>query len=214
MALSGWRDRKRKGNSNIFNWDTLVQSKAIRKKTYLAIPDTIMLDSPEIHLMAVARNEPFIISNILYGITCTDKMEAKLQAMWLNSTPALVFYVINQTGGLGGGLSRLKIKYWSKFKLININNLISTERTSILRAWDEFSTIENKNLNTQLEERKQRMRFDKAILKIFGWGEDELDYELPRIYDALKSEISRPATRAGREIRKNKKQKKLDGFSD
>ena len=172
-----------------------------------------MLDSPEIHLMAVARDEPFIISNSFYGVTCADKTEAKIQAMWLNSIPALIFYVINQTGGFGGGLSRLKIKTWSKFRLINTKNLLSNENASILQAWDEFSKVKNKCLYDQLEEKTQRIRFDKAILKVLGWEEGELDNELPKIYEALKSEIIRPAARAGRERRNKKVQNQLDSFS-
>jgi N-6 DNA Methylase len=193
--LSTWSERK--DRSQMFSWKELVVNNVRGCRTQLAVPDKLQLDSPDAFLLATYREEPFVITNMLYGITTTNSGDAALQALWLNSIFTIAFFALRQSGALAGGLTRLKISDWVQHRLLDVEKLTDEDRKLLGAVFKELRRLPMKNFTDQLSGDPHRVKIDSALLQVLGFTEREARELLPDIYSAVKAELSRASERLG-----------------
>lgn len=192
-SLSTWSERK--DRSQMFSWKELVVNNVRGCKTRLAVPDKLQLDSPDAFLLATYREVPFVITNMLYGITTVDTEDAAVQALWLNSILTIAFFALRQSGALAGGLTRLKISDWVQHRMLDIEKLTDADRKMLSAVMKDVRRSPMKNFLDQLSGDPVRMKIDSAMLQVLGFTQKEARELLPDIYSAVKSELSRASER-------------------
>jgi hypothetical protein len=97
--------------------------------------------------------------------------EAKIQVLWLNTTPGLI-HSLSLHQDSKGGFVQIKKEVPGNLLLIDIDKLTSEQRRELLNLAEKFSNIKMPRLKQQFELalKKQRPRFelDKAFLEVFG----------------------------------------------
>lgn len=74
--------------------------------------------------------------------------------------------------------------------VLNPSNLLDHQRKVLLKTFDEVKNVEFPSLLEQLEyKHPARKKIDKAILKMLGFEEDEIEKLLGYLYPALHREI-------------------------
>jgi hypothetical protein len=200
-ALSGWS--KRKDLDQMFSWKELVVDQVRSKKTRLAVPDKLQIDSPDAFTLSTYRTRPFVVTNMLYGIDVSDEKEAAYQALWLNSVATLSFFVLRQGGALAGGLTRLKLSDWTQHRLLDIKQLSEDDKKALDSVLSKLARKPLKSIVDQLKADSDRKAIDTAILGVLGFNAEEIEKMLPAIYSGLLSDMARPSARiAGTEERK------------
>lgn len=198
-SLSSWSERKNKADSRMFSWKEIIIDPVRQSMTRLAVADALQQNSPDAFVLAVASDEPFAITNMQYGLTCQDAKEARFQALWLNSVVTHAFFATHQTGGLAGGLTRLKISEWRKHPILKVADLDSNDVKLLSAAWMEVSRRPLPSIMDQLRDPSVRIDMDRAILRVMGFTEKEANALLGEFYPALLAEIGRISERLGQE---------------
>lgn len=195
-ALSGWSERKNKSETATFHWKDLVVDPVRASMTRLTIADAIQQNSPDTFVLAVAKREPFAITNLQYGVNTHDAADARAKALWFNSVATQIFFATHQTGGLAGGLTRLKISEWEKHRMLDTRRLTDEDRNILESAWNDGAHRPLKAI-LELETDRSRLELDVAVLRALGWPEKEARARLPEVYRALATEIHRITARLG-----------------
>jgi hypothetical protein len=185
----------------------LVVKKARGKTTYLAVPDKLRFDSPNAYVLATHRKKPFVITNMLYGITTKESSStegvsstmARYEALWLNSVATLAFFAMRQSDALVGGMSRLKISDWVRHPLLDTAKLNEDDRKLLDDTLSALGRKPLRPLKDQLRSDPDRVRLDTAVLRVLGFTEEEIRGLLPELYDAIREEILRPSRRVAKE---------------
>jgi hypothetical protein len=211
-SLSSWSERKNKADTRVFSWKDLVIDPATSCMARLAVADAIQQNSPDVFVLAVASDRPFAITNMQYGIACEDAQEARFKGLWLNSVVTHAFFTIHQTGGLAGGLTRLKISEWRQHPMLKIAGLSDEDAKLLSSAWKEVSRRQLPPISEQLRNPTVRSELDHAILNVLGFDETEADDLLAEVYPALLAEIGRISERLGKEDPKDSGQTRLGDF--
>src|SRR5207245_1682993 len=111
--------------------------------------------------------------------------EARWQALWLNSSATLAFFLLHQSDALVGGFSRLKKSDWDRFYLLDVDKLDQTDKRSLEEAWQKLSRVQWKPIREQLAGDSDRARLDSVVLRVLGLNNDEIGGLLPRLYKGL-----------------------------
>lgn len=213
-SLSSWSERKNKADSQTFSWKALIIDPVGKCMTRLAVADALQQNSPDAFVLAVASGEPFAITNMQYGVACRDAEEARLKALWLNSVVTQVFFAIHQTGGLAGGLTRLKISEWRQHPMLKVADLDSDDVRALSTAWKQVSRRPLPSISEQLREPSVRIEMDRAVLRVLGFTEKETSALLDEVYPALLAEIGRISERLGQDSAPDTGQTQLGDFEE
>jgi hypothetical protein len=118
-----------------------------------------------------------------------SKDELKILCSYFNSIITLVQILLYKSETQGDYFELMKSD-WSIIKIIDVDKLTQLERKMLLELFNRISNIEFPSILEQLEKRFwARVELDKTILKILGFYDEEIDYWLPKVYDAIVEEL-------------------------
>jgi len=165
-------------------WKEKVEARA----SNFLIARRFVLPAPGLSVLAFYSDKPMVGVD-MWSIKGLSNEEAKLQALWFNSTINLLQVYLLRTLD-----TWMKIHDYTlnEFVSINTGKLTQKERKELLRLFDQFGNTELPSILTQLKQRHDlRMRLDMAFLKIFGYNETDARRLLDQIYAILSEEIIR-----------------------
>jgi len=165
-------------------WKEKVEARA----SNFLIARRFVLPAPGLSVLAFYSDKPMVGVD-MWSIKGLSNEEAKLQALWFNSTINLLQVYLLRTLD-----TWMKIHDYTlnEFVSINTGKLTQKERKESLRLFDQFGNTELPSILTQLKQRHDlRMRLDMAFLKIFGYNETDARRLLDQIYAILSEEIIR-----------------------
>mgnify|MGYP000105982843 CR=1 FL=1 len=147
---------------------------------------------PTIGVIAAYSDEP-IISQVAWTIPLNAE-EAKIQALWLNSTPGLLHFLSMRQDSKGGFI-QLKKKLLGELLVLNSDFISAKHRRDLVKTFDTIADIKLPDLSRQLKDainrKGVRYQVDRAILGIFGVDieSDERSWNLlQKIYEELRNE--------------------------
>jgi ferredoxin-type protein NapH len=164
------------------NWKQNVEEKA----TNFLIARRFVLPAFDLSALAFYSDNP-IVGVDMWSIKGLSDEEAKLQTLWLNSTPNLLQVHILQTRDTRKGIHDYKLR---EFNFLNTNKLSQTQRSELMNLFREIGTAELPSILTQLENKYPlRLRLDLTILRILGYDEAEASRILNQLYPLFADEI-------------------------
>ena len=162
----------------------------------LVLPDKLNLSSPNTFIVSAYSDKAFLPSNMFYLYYTKNKEDAKIFSLYFNSIVSIAQFVLNRPETLGAYF-RMRIEDWKKVYVMNVENLKNEEKAYLIEVFEKLKNIEFPSIIEQLENRFwARVELDKSILKILGFSDKEIDYWLPKVYDAIVKEL-----KAMREVR-------------
>jgi type I restriction-modification system DNA methylase subunit len=130
----------------------------------------------------------------MWSIAGISEAEAKILALWFNSVLTLLSIIVRRTETRGA---------WMKFHeymlkdswILNPKTLSSDDRKLLLTLFDTIKDTPFPSILEQLRTRfAPRVEIDKAILKILGFNDEEVNQLLDYLYPALANEIQQLKT--------------------
>lgn len=171
---------------HIATWKLYVKARLGR----LIVLRKFDLSAPGTKLFAFYSSDP-AASGDLWGIAGLKDEDARVLAVWLNSTPNLLQMFLKRTETRGAWMkidvSALKDSY-----VMNPRALTAGERKSILRTFRKVSTQRFPSLLDQLRKRfAPRSEMDRAVLRALGFRITETEEIMTSLYSGLADEIGR-----------------------
>jgi hypothetical protein len=142
-------------------------------------------------LFAWYSKTPMAGYSLVLNITGLDDEDAKILALWFNSTMNALQIYIERIETRGAWMAFRKYVMSSLF-VLDPSNLSDQERKTILKTFDEVRDVEFPSFLEQLEYGHPiRKKIDTVILKMVGFKREEIKNLLDYLYPALHKEISR-----------------------
>jgi len=125
----------------------------------------------------------------MWSIQGISDDDAKILSLWFNSTLNLLALLIYRTETRGAWM-KLHEYAMNEMQLLDPKKLKKYERDRLLQRFD---TIKNVSFPSILEQLKgkfpPRVEIDRAVFRVLGFGDDEIDHILDYLYPALANEI-------------------------
>jgi hypothetical protein len=138
--------------------------------------------------------QPFAASKMMYCVRDVSDSDAKILALWFNSTLNVLQVLLEriETGGAYIGLSKYSLL---DSYILNPSKLSREQKDSILNLYERIKAVEFPSLLKQLENRfPARVEIDKLMLGVLGFGGDEINRLLDYLYPVLANEIQQLKT--------------------
>jgi len=170
---------------NMATWRSYLKSRLanllISRRFNIAVPGT--------KLLAFYSQTPTTGQN-LWSIRGLNEDEAKIQALWFNSTFNLLHVYLNRTESEGPWMEINEYSLGEGY-FLNLDAFTRQQKTHLLETFEKVGKKECPSILDQLGRKPQsRVEIDKAIMKGLGADESTADSFLASIYDLLFEEIS------------------------
>jgi predicted DNA-binding transcriptional regulator len=158
-----------------------------RKKAHLLFARRLYLSSPGTCLLAFYSDEPTIGVD-LWTLRNLEQTEAKVLALWLNST-LNILQLLYLGVACEGPWMKLHDYMFNKLLVPDPNKLTKRDVTQLLKVFKKVRNVTFPSVSEQLKkESEARKSIDKIWLKILGYKGDP-DKLLKRLYDSTFKEI-------------------------
>ena len=150
--------------ANFSEWEKIT----MRKSSKLAFVRRFNLAGPKMKVCAIVSNEEFTPTQTLSIITGISDEEAKINALWMNSTLHILQMVVERVETEG---SYMELPEWAMKDLfiINTNALTKKQQSSIISLYEKISKIPFPSIMSQLKKEFQiRDDIDELFLDILG----------------------------------------------
>jgi len=174
-----------------------IEWKEIREKvkeigtTHIVIPNRINLSSPNTFIIVPFSEEAITpVGKFFLYRENLSKNELAILTIYLNSICFIVELLLNRTEATGAYFD-IKIADLMNMHKLNLNKIKSSDKESLLKIWNKVSSVELPSILDQFEKRFwARVELDKAILKVLGFSDKEIEDWLPKVYDAIVEELN------------------------
>jgi hypothetical protein len=142
-------------------------------------------------LLGFYSSNPFTGASDMWSIRGLADDEAKVLSLWFNSTINLlqIYLQRKETRGIWMQLDEYALQ---EEQILNLSVLSESEKEFLLQTFNEIKNEDFITLHSQLKNKfPSRVKIDRAILKILGFDDDEIDKILESIYSTLAEDIER-----------------------
>jgi hypothetical protein len=147
-------------------------------------------------LLAYYSSEPTTGQN-LWSLKQVDQDEAKILALWFNSTPNLLQVYLERMETRGAWME-INDGMINDFLLLDIASLDRNEKKLLLDLFEKIGKTELPSILEQLKTKfAPRKEIDALLLQIMGYSDKEADQLLECLYPALANEIEKLKTLMG-----------------
>lgn len=174
---------------NLANSLRLWRQYAQTRQTNFVLIRRFDLSAPGTILFAHHSPSPFAASKMMYCFKDVPENDAKLLALWLNCTLNILQLFLDRIETRGAFIGFSKYALLDE-KILSPLKLNKEQKDIILELYDEIKLIEFPSLLEQLKTKfPPRVAMDRAILRVLGFDNIEVDQVLDRLYPALANEI-------------------------
>jgi hypothetical protein len=168
-------------------WRNYVEEKLSK----LAVAFRFNISAPGTRLFAWYSARPMAGCGVVWNISGLNDDVAKILALWFNSTiNALQIYL--ERVETEGAWMQLHKYVMDKLLVIHPSKLSRKHKGDLLRVFQEVSKIEFPSFIEQLKKKfPARVEIDKAVLRVLGFYEEEINLMINYLYPALAEEIDR-----------------------
>lgn len=127
----------------------------------------------------------------VWNVSGLNEDDAKIFALWFNSTPCLLQLFMGRTETEGPWM-KLNQSQIINSLMPDITELSQAEKKSLVELFDSISMEELPSITEQLRTRNRtRLAIDKGILKLMGYSVTEIETILDKLYTGLGDEIQK-----------------------
>jgi hypothetical protein len=170
-------------------WKQFVEE----KMGTLLFSQDVNISAPGTKLFAYYTSVP-AVGEHMWSFKGLSDESAKILTLWFNSTLFLLWALINRVE-VEGAWMKFHSYLVDKSLILNIEKLANSDKKLLLERFDAFR---NENFPSLLEQLKTRflarIETDKVILRVLGFGDDEINRILDYLYPALAKEIEQLKT--------------------
>jgi tRNA1(Val) A37 N6-methylase TrmN6 len=180
MRLSKWKGK--------FNWKE-VRTRMEGRATYVAILHRINIFSRNTYFVSCFSEKQFYTTHAFNIFPHKSKEESKFLCLFFNSIVGFlqILTLMKETTGQYIEFMQSDLE---EVKVLKLEALSQTEKSIVKTVWNKVSNVEFPSLLEQLEKRFwARVELDKAILKILGFSDKEIEEWLPKVYDVIVEEL-------------------------
>jgi len=171
-------------------WSQYVKS----RETKLVFIRRFNLSAPRTILFAHYSSHSFSASKMMYCFKDIDESDAKILALWLNSTFNVLQVFLDRIETEGAFISLSKYSLLESY-VLNPLKLNKEQKDAILSLYEKAKLIEFPSLLKQLKDKfTARVEIDKLILRVLGFGDGEINRLVDCVYPALANEIQQLKT--------------------
>ncbi|MFQ6086460.1 MAG: class I SAM-dependent DNA methyltransferase [Candidatus Bathyarchaeia archaeon] len=182
-------ERVFKNTSAIERWRNYVR----RRLANLLISRRFDISAKGTTLIAFYSSTPMVGVD-MWSIKGITDGNAKILTIWFNSTLNLLATLVYRTETRGAWM-KLHEYAMKETSILNPDVLSQNDRKTLLDLFDDIKSESFPSLLQQLTDRfPLRVKIDKAVLKILGFGDDKIDRILDYLYPALAKEIEQLKT--------------------
>ena len=167
---------------------TYVPDECLKRAGRLLVPGVGRFRLTTIGVVAAYYDQP-VLSQAAWTIPLSDE-EAKIQALWLNTTPGLI-HLLSMRQDSAGGFVQLKKKSLGDLLLIDVPKLSVDIKSKLLNLFDEYANTPMGRILSQLKRASNRQgpryEIDVEFLELFGANEQDIE-RLLGIYRDLQNE--------------------------
>ncbi len=174
----------KKALRDIVRWKKIVNL----KKGNMLISRRFDLSAKGTKLLAFYSKTP-IFGVDMWSVKGFSDNEAKIFTLWFSSTLNLLQMVIYRTETRGAWMKLHKYQIRDSM-MPNLKVLTSQERKRLLNLFGKLKKQEFPSILEQLKGKfPPRVEIDRAVFRVLGFGDDEIDHILDHLYPALANEI-------------------------
>lgn len=155
---------------------------------HLIVTKRVNLAAPGTCSLAFYSDKKIASTNVLYSVI-TDPEYSKGLCLWLNSALGVLQYLTSRMETEGAFCDMLQETLIDEV-LVPTREIIERHKTNIDKIMDKYGRVELPSLLEQFSNPPDaRKKLDQAMLKLFGWSENEIEEWLPKVYKAISSEL-------------------------
>jgi type I restriction-modification system DNA methylase subunit len=145
-------------------------------------------------LFAWYSSKPMAGCGVVWNIEGLSEEHAKILSLWFNSTAYALQIYLDRVETRGAWMQLHKY-VMDDLLVVHPLRLSKTQKKVILKIFEEVKDVEFPSFLKQLKDRfPARVAMDKTVLKVLGFGDDEIDHILDYLYPALANEIEQLKT--------------------
>jgi len=160
----------------------------------ISIVRRLNIAAPGTTLLAFYSSIPAAPPGVAWSLQMPAEDDAKILTLWFNSSLNIIQTIINrkETGGAYSQIDEYTLK---EFLVLDTRKLPQSERKKLLEAFGEVEDTDFPSILEQLKTKfPARLTIDKAVLRVLGFGDDEINRILDYLYPALANEIQQLKT--------------------
>jgi len=173
-----------KNPSNLKKWKKYVEQRLAN----LVVSRRFDMSATGTRFLAYCSEEPMVGVD-MWSIQGLSNDEAKILGLWLNGTLNLLALLIQRTETRGAWM---KLHEYTLEESLILNPEMLTDE-DIMILLDVYDRVKDESFPSILEQLKTRfplrVEIDKALLRVLGFGDDEISRILDYLYPALANEI-------------------------
>lgn len=163
---------------------------ATKRLCHLAIAGRYDISAPGTHFLAFFSEKEMIPSQMLWCVRSLSIDDAKIMALWMNSTIGLL-QIMKERKETRGPFIQLLDSAMKKLWILNPKALSAKERRILVKTFDKIQNVEFPSILQQLKTTFSiRREIDNAVLKVLGFRKEEAERILKALYSDLAKEIS------------------------
>jgi len=176
--------------NSLLLWSRYVKT----RKTNLVFIRRFNLSAPKTILFAHYSPHTFVASKMMYCLKNIAENDAQILTMWFNSTLNALQVFLDRIETEGAFISISKYSLLDSY-ILNPERLSGEQKHEILTLYSKIKSVEFPSLLKQLKNKfPARVEIDRLMLRVLGFGDDEINRILDYLYPALANEIEQLKT--------------------
>ena len=175
----------KKYDEKMNEWKKYVEARRCK----LALNRRFDISAPGTSLIAFYSRKYFTPTNIFWSVKGISEEDAKILALWFNSSLNILQILLKRKETRGAFLELDKYIV-EQFLILDPRKLDAQQRQILLEVFNRIGCVEFPSILDQLQNNFwARKIIDSAFLKILGYTDKEIDEILSYLYPALAEEI-------------------------
>jgi len=165
-----------------------------KRLSKLAVAFRFDISAKGTSLFAWYSFRPMAGCGVVWNIEGLSEEHAKILSLWFNSTVYALQIYLDRVETRGAWMQLHKY-VMDDLLVVHPLRLSKSQKKAILKTFKEVKDVEFPSFLKQLKDRfPARVAMDKTVLKVLGFGDDEIDHILDYLYPALANEIEQLKT--------------------
>ncbi len=183
-------DSKPKTLQNLGKWKRYVDD----RQCNLALSWRFDISASGTCILAFYSKEKFTPTEMMRAVTGLTQDDAKLLALWFNSSFSLL-WILKERVETRGAFLQIPGFVLDVMPVIDTRKLSKIQKEKLLKLFDEISQVTFPSIMEQLKNKfPTRVNIDSTFLELFGYAKQDIDVTLNCLYQVIVTEIAKLKT--------------------